>query len=197
MRHRRISSRLSQRWRLLISGIALIALALTISIGGGDGARGSAVLVVIEDASALGSGSFSGNVCYQVARDQDGVVISAGCFAIAVSVVAPAGFDPTLDYTIQVTVADANCVLLDDPRSGTGESPFRVRVSCDAAWLTATAASDTIGVDGDPPMSSIEWDYRNQTDEEAEPTVPATFRVATGSPVALPIAPTSDPTASD
>lgn len=117
---------------LLAGLLALISLL-------GDRASGAGTLVVIEDASQLGSGSFSGNVCYQVVRASDGVTMSEGCFSIAATIAAPEGFDTSEQYTIYVSLADENCDLLDDPRTGNGAIPFSIRVSCDDAFLTATA----------------------------------------------------------
>jgi hypothetical protein len=132
--------------------LALIGVLVLVSILG-NRASGAGTLVVIEDASQLGSGSFSGNVCYEVIRDRDGVTISEGCLSIAATIAAPEGFDTSEQYTIKVSLADAECVLLDDPRTGNGASPFVVRVSCDAASITATAGA---GVSAPDPVESTE-----------------------------------------
>jgi hypothetical protein len=121
--------------------LALIGL-LTMVTSHGNRASGAGTLVVIEDASQLGTGSFSGNVCYSVIRDRDGVTISEGCFSIAAAIAAPEGLDTTERYSIVVYLADAHCVLLEDPRTGNGTEPFVVRVSCDAAYVTVPAGAD-------------------------------------------------------
>lgn len=127
-------------------------------------ASGAGTLVVIEDASQLGNGSFSGNVCYQLVRDSDGVTLSEGCFSIAATIAAPEGFDTSEQYTIHISLADDNCDLLDDPRTGNGAVPFTVRVTCDDAFMTATASA------GGPPPT--------ETPEPADP-------VGTSAPVEL------------
>jgi hypothetical protein len=125
-----------------LAALFLAALLALVSLTG-NLASGAGALVIIEDASQLGNGSFSGNVCYQVVRDSDGVTISEGCFSIAATIAAPEGFDTSQLYTIEVFLADDQCQLLDDPRSGNGSVPFRVRVTCDGAFMTATASAGT------------------------------------------------------
>jgi hypothetical protein len=127
-------------WWAVALAVALAGLLALASIAG-NRASGTGTLVVIEDASQLGSGSFSGNVCYQVIRNRDGVTISEGCFSIATTIAAPEDLDAAEQYSIVIFLADANCLLLDDPRTGNGASPFYVRVSCDSAYMTATAGA--------------------------------------------------------
>lgn len=131
------SIRRFHRW-LVLTALALAGLLALVSVLGNH-ASSAGTLVVIEDVSQLGNGSFSGNVCYQVVRDRDGVTMSEGCFSIAATIAAPEGFDTSEQYTILISLADDNCALFDDPRTGNGTMPFTVRVSCDEAFMTATA----------------------------------------------------------
>jgi hypothetical protein len=122
-------------------------IALTIglwSVSGPD-ARGSDVLIVIEDASSNPTGLFPGTVCYKVVRLSDNVAVSEGCLAMAASISAPLGFDRSEQYRIEVMVNHARCTLLDDPRVGTGSPPFRVRVACEQPYEPRTDAADSTG----------------------------------------------------
>lgn len=107
----------------------------------GNGARGAGPLVVVEDVSSLGSGAFSGSVCFQVIRDGDGTVISDNCVDAAATFTAPDGLEIGIPYSISISLSDPNCQLFDDSRVSDGSVPFAVRVSCDPAFLTATAAA--------------------------------------------------------
>ncbi|MGH2547916.1 MAG: hypothetical protein ACRDHN_00880, partial [Thermomicrobiales bacterium] len=107
----------------------------------GNNARGAGPMVVVEDVSSLGSGAFSGSVCFQVVRDSDGTVISENCVDAAATFTAPDGLEVGVPYSISISLSDPNCQLLDDSRVSDGSVPFAVRVSCDPAFLTATAAA--------------------------------------------------------
>lgn len=117
--------------------VAIIALFAFRS----DRARGAGPLVVVEDASTLGAGAFSGSVCFQVTRDGDGTVISENCVDAPANFAAPDGLEIGVPYSISISLSDPNCQLLDDSRVSDGSVPFAVRVSCDPAFLTATAAA--------------------------------------------------------
>jgi len=103
------------------------------------------VLIVIEDASPNPPGLFPGTVCYKVIRAHDEVAVSQGCLAMAASISAPAGFDRTAQYELEVAVNHPDCTLLDDPRTGTGAAPFRVRVVCQHSNESSTNAADSTG----------------------------------------------------
>jgi hypothetical protein len=146
-----------------IAGVAVLLIGIW-SVTGPD-ARGSDVLIVIEDASPTPTGLFPGTVCYKVVRNSDSVTVSEGCLAVAASISAPAGFDRGMMYTIEVTVNHASCTVLDDVRTGTGAVPFRVRVACQSPNEARTDAADSTGPD----------------------RIDRPFAVAGASPVAVPI----------
>ena len=125
----------------ILAGVLIMTLVFW-SFSGPD-ALGSNVLIVIEDVSPNPTGSFPGTVCYQLVRDQDEAVMTQGCLAVAASISAPAGFDRSVLYTLHVNVNSANCTVLDDVRSGSGFTPFLIRVSCDPGLVAQTGAADT------------------------------------------------------
>ena len=126
----------------ILAGVLIMTLVFW-SFSGPD-ALGSNVLIVIEDVSPNPTGSFPGTVCYQLVRDRDEAVMTEGCLAVAASISAPAGFDRSVLYTLHVNVNSANCTVLDDVRSGSGFTPFLIRVSCDAGLVSQTGAADTV-----------------------------------------------------
>ncbi len=124
----------------ILAGVLIMTLVFW-SFSGPD-ALGSNVLIVIEDVSPNPTGSFPGTVCYQLVRDRDEAVMTEGCLAVAASISAPAGFDRSVLYTLHVNVNSANCTVLDDVRSGSGFTPFLIRVSCDPGLVAQTGAAD-------------------------------------------------------
>jgi hypothetical protein len=122
-------------------GFGVLIAVLAFFATRNHGARGAGPLVVVDDVSSLGSGAFSGSVCFQVIRDGDGMVISENCVDAAATFTAPDGLEIGISYSISISLSDPNCELLDDSRVSDGSVPFAVRVSCDPAFLTATAAA--------------------------------------------------------
>ncbi|CAN5337695.1 hypothetical protein BH09CHL1_BH09CHL1_06970 [soil metagenome] len=122
-------------------GFGVLIAVLVLFAARSDDALGAGPLVVVEDVSSLGSGAFSGSVCFQVIRDGDGAVISENCVGAAATFTAPDGLEIGIPYSISISLSDPNCELLDDSRVSDGSVPFAVRVSCDPAFLTATAAA--------------------------------------------------------
>jgi hypothetical protein len=148
-------------WTVALLGGVLLGVWSLI----GSEARGSDVLIVIEDASPNPTGLFPGTVCYEVTRVSDGMAVSQGCLAMAAAIAAPAGLDRGLIYALEVTVHDARCTVLDDPRTGSGLVPFRVRILCQPLSASETDAADSVAPGGRTP----------------------TFVPASASPIALPI----------
>jgi hypothetical protein len=135
----------SNRPRSLMTRLAMAvfagllgALALVPLLRGAP-VRGAGPLVVVEDVSSSGAGYFSGSVCFQVIRDGDGAVISDNCVDAPAAFAAPDGLEVGVPYSISISLSDPNCILMDDSRVGDGSTPFVIRVSCDPAFMTATA----------------------------------------------------------
>lgn len=123
----------------VVASVLLTVIAIFLTRGGP--VRGAGPLVVVEDVSSSGAGYFSGSVCFQVIRDGDGTVISDNCVDAPATFAAPDGLETGVPYSISISLSDPNCALMDDSRVGDGSTPFVIRVSCDAAFMTATAAA--------------------------------------------------------
>jgi hypothetical protein len=158
------------------------ALALVLLLRGAP-VRGAGPLVDVEDVSSSGAGYFSGSVCFQVIRDGDGAVISDNCVDAPATFAAPDGLEVGVPYSISISLSDPNCILMDDSRVGDGSTPFVIRVSCDPAFMTATAIAQPTSTPTPLP-----------TDTPVPTPSPTPQPTDTPSPTPTPIPPTSTPT---
>ncbi len=128
----RIMAASRSRSRVHLAGLLFVVLSamMVAWFFAGPAVSGSDPLIVIEDASASPTGVFPGTVCYELVRDHDSAVITQGCLKLAATISAPAGLDRSVLYTLSITVNAPGCTLLDDLRTGSGFTPFRIRIAC-------------------------------------------------------------------